>query len=114
MFHFMVRWKFAQGSTAGMVSHPHGREAQSRALVESFGGKLHSYYFTLGEFDGLAIGVLPDLTSSVAMGMAATSTGAFLAWETTALMTSEEATVAMRQAHDTNTAYRPPNAQIDS
>ncbi len=109
MAHFMIRWKFSPASVKAMVGHPQDRTAEARRLIESFGGRMLCYYFALGEFDGVAIGEAPDVSAAVAMGMAAGATGAFTAWETTALMTGEEAAAAMRLAHDTKTSYRAPN-----
>jgi hypothetical protein len=42
-----------------------------------FGGKLLSYYFALGEYDGLGICEFPDSISVAACSMKAAATGAF-------------------------------------
>ncbi len=64
MSHFMVRWQFTSASAKALVEKPHDRTGAAKALVEGFGGKLHSYYFSFGEYDGLAICEFPDNTVS--------------------------------------------------
>ena len=91
------------------MAHPHDRTERARTLIEGFGGKLLCYYFAIGEWDGVGICELADTTTAVAIAMSATSTGAFTGWETTALLTGEEAEAAMHKAHGTKTGYRAPN-----
>jgi uncharacterized protein with GYD domain len=93
-----------------MVETPQDRAVQARSIVEAFGGKLHRYFFSFGEFDGVGIAEFPDNKSATAFILKATSTGAFTKFETTALMTTDKAQAAMQQAHDANPAYKPPNA----
>ena len=110
MPHFMVRWQFTSASTKALVEKPHDRTATARALIEGFGGKLHSYYFSFGDYDGLGIGEFPDNTAAAACSMAAIATGAFTRFETTMLLTASEAEAAMKKAHNTKTEYKPPHA----
>ncbi len=109
MAHFMLRWRLAESSVKALIAHPHDRTERARALIEGFGGKLIGYYFALGEWDGVGICEFADTTTAVAVAMSATSTGAFSGWETTALLTAEEAEAAMHKAHNAKTSYRPPN-----
>jgi uncharacterized protein with GYD domain len=106
----MVRWQFNGASAKAMVENPHDRTAAAKALVEGFGGKLHCYYFSFGEYDGLAIGEMPDNTAGAACSMAAMATGAFTRFESTILLTASEAEAAMKKAHNTKTEYKPPHA----
>jgi uncharacterized protein with GYD domain len=107
----MVRWQFTNASAKAMVASPADRSETARKLTESFGGKLHHYYFCFGGYDGLGIAEFPDVTSVAAFSMAAASTGGFSRFETTALLTGKEEEDAMKRAHWTNTAgYKPPNA----
>lgn len=111
MAHYLVRWQFTTASAKAMMGKPQDRTETARAIVKSFGGTLHSYYFSFGEYDGVGICEFPDNTAAAAFSMAVTSTGGFSRFETTPLLTGEEAEAAMKRAHDANTsAYRPPNA----
>ena len=48
MPHFMIRWQFTDTSAKALVSKPHDRTGAATALIEGFGGKLHSYYIAFG------------------------------------------------------------------
>ena len=110
MTHYLLRWQFTDSSAKAMVSKPVDRTGPATTLIESFGGKLKAYYFSFGEYDGVGICEFPDNTSAAACSMAAASTGGFSRFETTTLLTAKEAEAAMKKAHDTKTAYKPPNA----
>jgi uncharacterized protein with GYD domain len=71
-----------------MVASPQDRSGTAKTLVESFGGKLHHYYFAFGEYNGIGICEFPDAVA--AFSMAATSTGAFSRFETTSLLTGRK------------------------
>jgi uncharacterized protein with GYD domain len=106
----MLRWQLKDSTSRALIGKPQDRTRPAKTLIEGFGGKLHSYFFALGEYDGVAICEFPDHVSAVACSMNASATGAFARFETTALLTAKEAEAAMKQAHDTKVEYRPPNA----
>jgi uncharacterized protein with GYD domain len=110
MSHVMIRWQFTDTSAKALVGKPQDRTDAAKALIEGFGGKLHSYYIAFGEYDGLAICEFPDNAAAAACSMTAAATGAFSRFETTTLLTAKEAEVAMKRAHDTKTTYKPPHA----
>ena len=110
MSHFMIRWQFTDTSAKALVSKPHDRTGAAKALIEGFGGKLHSYYIAFGEYDGIAICEFPDNTHVAACSMSAASTGAFARFETTTLLTAQEAEAAMKKTNTTKTKYTPPHA----
>jgi uncharacterized protein with GYD domain len=107
---YEVRWAFKDTAIKALTDNPHDREPAARELIEGFGGKLHHYYFTFGEYDGLAIVEFPDNVSVAAMSMRAGSTGAFTKFETHPLLTTQEAKRAMEKVRDTKVNYRPPHA----
>jgi uncharacterized protein with GYD domain len=110
MGYFMLRWQLTDNTAKTLIGKPQDRTRPAKALIEGFGGKLHSYFFCLGEYDGLGICEFPDNVSVVACSMHASSTGAFSRFETTVLLTAKEAEAAMKQAHDAKINYKPPNA----
>ncbi len=105
-----LRWQFTSASVKALVDKPHDRTGAAKALMEGVGGKLHSYHFLFGEYDGAAICEFPENTSAVACSLTATATGAFTRFETTMLLTVTEAEAAMKQAYNTKTGYTPPHA----
>jgi uncharacterized protein with GYD domain len=110
MAHYLLRWQFKDSTAQALIAKPQDRTRPAKTLIEGFGGKMHSYFFALGDYDGVAICEFPDHVSVAACSMQASSTGAFSRFETTALLTAKEAEAAMKQAHDTKVSYRPPNA----
>jgi uncharacterized protein with GYD domain len=110
MSHFMLRWQFTDASAKALVGKPHDRTGAAKALIEGFRGKLHGYYLSMGEFDGVAICEFADNTTAVACSMAAGAGGGFARFETTPLLTAKEAEAAMKHAHDAKTEYKPPHA----
>ena len=109
MPHYLLRWQLKDSTTKNLVENPHDRTAQAINLVTGFGGKLHSYYFALGDYDGIAVAEFDDGVTAAACSMGAAATGAFSRFETTALLTAKEAQAAMTKAKATRTGYRPPN-----
>ena len=110
MAFFQLRWSFAPAAVRAMTEKPQDREPAARTLIEGYGGKLHSYYFMFGEYDGMAIVEFPDAESAAASSMRAGATGAFARFETHALMTPHEAQRAMEKVNKVQVAYRAPNA----
>jgi uncharacterized protein with GYD domain len=110
MSHYLIRWQFKDATAKALVDKPQNRTGPAKALIEGFGGKLHSYYFALGDYDGLGICEFPDTVSVAACSMKAASTGAFARFETTALLTATEAEAAMKKAKEAKVEYRAPNA----
>ncbi len=110
MSHFLIRWQYSDASAKALVAKPHDRTGAAKALVEGFGGKLHSFYLALGDYDGIAICEFPDHKSVAACSMSAASSGGYTRFETTTLLTAHEGEAAMKQAHETKTGFKAPNA----
>ena len=107
---YEMRWMFKDAALKSMTDKPQDREAPARELIEGFGGRLHHYYFTLGEYDGLAIVEFPDNAAAAATSMRGSASGAFARFETHPLLTAQEAQRAMQMVKDTTAGYRAPNA----
>lgn len=110
MPHYMLRWQFKDSTAKSLVDKPQDRTKPATALIEGFGGKMHSYYFALGDYDGLGIVEFPDNVSIAACSMKAASTGAFSRFETVALLTAQEAEAAMKKAKTAKVAYKAPGS----
>jgi uncharacterized protein with GYD domain len=108
MAHYLVRWQFKDTTAKGFLERPQNRSEPANALVVGFGGKMHCYYFSLGEYDGLAICEFPDTESVVAFSLRGSSSGAFARLETTVLVTAQEAEEAMKRAQFAKVDYRIP------
>ena len=111
MPHYMLRWSFKDSAIKALTDNPQDREAAARHVVEAFGGRLLSYYFVLGEHDGLGICEMPDTVSVTALSMRLGSSGTFARIETHALLTTAEAQRAMQKVKDAGAgSYRPPGS----
>jgi uncharacterized protein with GYD domain len=108
MSHYLVRWQFKDATAKGLLNKPQDRTGPATELVEAFGGKLHCYYFAFGDYDGLGICEFPNNESVAAFSLKAAATGAFARFETTVLLTAQEAEAAMKHAHSAKVNYRPP------
>lgn len=108
MPHYMYRWAFKDTTTRSLTETPVDREPHARQVIEAFGGKMLSYYFMLGEYDGFGVAEFPDTASAAACSMRITSSGSFAKFETHALLTTAEAKAAMQKVKDTKVDYRAP------
>jgi uncharacterized protein with GYD domain len=68
------------------------------------------YYFPFGEYDGLAICEFSDNGAAAAFSLKAASSGAFARFETTPLLTAEEAQGAMQRVKTAGVNYRAPGS----
>lgn len=71
------------------------REAAARALVESLGGKVESFYFSHGDTDAIVICEFPDTAHALAGVMAVNASGLVTA-STTPLITAAEVDAAAK------------------
>nr|WP_294547069.1 GYD domain-containing protein [uncultured Rhodopila sp.] len=110
MSHYLYRWQWKDISTKALTETPQDRTGPAREVVEGFGGTLLCYYFSFGEYDGLGICEFPDNGSAAAFSLKAASSGAFARFETTPLLTAEEAQAAMRQVKNGGVHYRAPGS----
>ena len=109
MPHYMTRWKYSNQQLKAMIDQPQDREAAARKMVEAHGGKLKAFYFSFGDYDGVAIIEAPDNTTAAAALMALGAAGVS-GLSTTVLLTAQEAQEAMQQAGSVQSGYTPPGA----
>ena len=95
---YMAQFAYTAEALATMAKNPQDRSVPSRELIEKSGGRLISFYFCFGEYDGVAIYEAPDDTTASAISLAAASPGHLKASHTTKLFTVEETMEAMRKA----------------
>lgn len=107
MPHYMTRWKYTSEQLKHLVNQPQDREEAARAMVEAHGGKLNAFYFSFGDYDGVAIIEAPDNKTAAAALMALGAAG-ISGLSTTVLMTSKEAQEAMAKAGSVQSRYAPP------
>jgi uncharacterized protein with GYD domain len=103
---YLGRFSYTTDSVKAMVSNPHDRSKAAAEAAESVGAKLLGFWWALGEFDGMFLLEAPDNTTAAALSMVGGGAGALSRFETTVLLTMDEAQEALRKAADAT--YRPP------
>ena len=69
MPHYLLQWAFKDPQIKAMKDNPQDREPEARKVIEGCGGKLQSYFFAFGEYDGVAVCEFPDNESATALGI---------------------------------------------
>lgn len=75
MQHVIVTGKYTKSGFEGLLAKPENREATLRPFIEAAGGKLVSFYATLGEFDFHIVVEVPNFENMAAI-MAVTNASA--------------------------------------
>jgi uncharacterized protein with GYD domain len=112
MHRYAILFKYTNQAVKALTENPQDRAAAARKLSESLGGKSENIYFfaTNGEYDGIAIGEVPNEAAQEALILMLRSTGNFAKAESIPLMTGEEFKAAMEKAKGTTTTYTAPTA----
>jgi len=103
---YLIQASYNSAAAAAFVSNPQDRVAGVQAVIEKLGGKLVSFDFCLGEYDVIAIGMLPDDTTAAALSLAINAPGHLKSYRTTRLLSPEEFMAAQQKAH--GVGYKAP------
>ena len=103
---YLIQASYSAPAVGAMVKNPQDRGEAIRPMMEKLGCKLHGFWFTFGEYDIVAVAEAPDSVTVAAIAMAIGSTGAMSAYRTTPLLTTRDATEAMKRAAEVG--YQPP------
>lgn len=106
MAFYLVQLAYTGEASKTMVKNPQSREETARKAIESLGGKLHSFFFSFGDYDVALIAEAPDNVSAAAMALSTAAGGAVSKFHTTTLLTSAEGIAAMKAAN--KVVYAPP------
>lgn len=95
----------ADGAKGLMKDGGTKRRAAVQQMVERAGGKLHAFYFAIGDADVYGIAEFPDAATAVAVSLAVNGSGA-VNLRSTLLLSPEEFDAATKKS----IGYRPPGA----
>ena len=95
---YLSRFSYTPETWARLVRNPEDRRQAARTYIESVGGKLHGFWYAFGTHDGYNLWEAPDNVSMAAVAFAISGGGALSAFETTVLLTVDEAIAALRKA----------------
>jgi uncharacterized protein with GYD domain len=110
MPYYMTQWTYKDRQIEALVDNPHDRYTVIQKLFDSFGGKLHQFFLSFGDYDGVIIAEFPDSVSATACLLTIAKSGGVDRLKTTALIGPKEALKAMKLAGKTKTGYAPPSA----
>ena len=105
---YLTRFSYTPETWARLAEHPEDRREAGRSYIESVGGKLHGFWYALGEYDAYAVWEAPDNGAMAAVAIAISAGGALSKFETTALLTVEDTLQALGRVGSIR--YRPPGA----
>jgi uncharacterized protein with GYD domain len=105
---YLSRFSYTPETWARLISNPEDRRQAAQSYIESVGGKLHGFWYAFGTHDGYNLWEAPDNVSMAAVALAITGGGALSSFETTVLITVDEALDALRRAAQVR--YQKPGA----
>lgn len=108
MAKYVILFGLTSDSLAGFIQQPEDRRAPVSKLAEAVGGRLESYYWMFGQYDGLAIFECPDAASAATLALAAAGTGSFRHFETHELIEAEDLVGILKRVQQVSPSYRPP------
>ena len=95
---YISRGCYTADAVRGMMAKPEDREASIAKAFEQLGGKLLSYYVTLGEYDWLIVAECPNERVASSAILVAIAGGSASHVQTTVAMTFKEAMEAFSGA----------------
>ena len=95
---YMTQFAYTAEAWKALVKKPEDRAAVLAKHVEGLGGRVLSFYYCMGEYDGVAIFEAPDEATAASILFTTISPGHLRATKTTTLMGVEETMEAMRRA----------------
>ncbi len=96
---YMTQFSYAADAWKALVKRPEDRAAVFAEHAEKLGGRMVSFHYCMGDYDGVVIYEAPDEQTAAAMVFTAASPGHLKETKTTTLMTVEATMEAMRKAN---------------
>jgi uncharacterized protein with GYD domain len=103
---YMTQFAYTPEAWGALVRQPEDRSKALARAAEQLGNRLVSFYYSFGEYDGVAIIEAPDDVSAAAGILAVVGPGHVKSLKTVTLLTAEQAMEAMRKAG--SISYRAP------
>lgn len=103
---YMTQFSYTAQAWAALAKNPEDREKVLAGLVERMGGRMLSFYYSFGEYDGVFTYEAPDDATAAALVIAAIAPGHVKDIRTTKLLTMQDTLDVMRKAG--GASYRAP------
>lgn len=108
MAFYMIQAAYNTDGWKGLLAHPQDRMDAIKPALEQLDGTVVAGWLAFGEYDIVAIVELPTNVSAAAFSMAVSAGGTIKAFQTTPLMSMDDAVSAMELAAES--AYAPVTA----
>lgn len=105
---YITQGCYTEHAMKGLVDHPEDRGPAVGALIEAAGGKMLSYYLTMGEYDFLIVTEAdPGRADMLSALMVAGASGGVCRLKTVQAFTTAEAKASMEKANKIRAGFRP-------
>jgi uncharacterized protein with GYD domain len=108
---YIVTGNYSTDAMKGMVAHPADRGTAVKSLIEGSGGKLLSYYVTLGDTDFHMTVETKDTEGMMAALMTAGAAGGVSRLRTMQAFTTGEFMAAQKRAGSMTAGYKAPGKE---
>jgi uncharacterized protein with GYD domain len=105
---YITFFSYTGAAAKAMIERPSDRGAAAKALAESVGGTLESFYWMQGAHDGFLITSLPDGVAASALAAAAGASGAVVDFETHEIFDHDQQAAIVAGAAAALKGYTPP------
>jgi len=95
---YMTQFSYKPEAMANLIKNPEIRSNQVEKQLEQVGGRLISFYFSFGDYDGLAIYEVPEGVDAFSVLAASWSTDFLTKVKTTEIFSAEEGLEAFKKA----------------
>lgn len=104
---YITRGNYSEHAFQGMLKHPEDRHDAVAQLFAAAGGKLLSYYVTMGEFDFTTVAEFRDGVDALSALVVAAGTGGVRNLNTVAAYTTADAKKAEGKARKIMAGFKP-------
>jgi uncharacterized protein with GYD domain len=105
---YVVLFSLTADTLSRFIDNPGDRRGPVQKLAEAVGGRLESYYWMFGQYDGLAIFDMPDSQSMAALSLTVGSSGVARHVETHELIEANDLVTILGKAKSAQPSYSPP------
>ena len=104
---FAIFFRLKGETIARAMENPTDRSAVVNKLCQDAGGRMESYYWMLGEWDGFTVVDVPNSETAAALSMAVSSTGTFAQIATHELIPVDQVNRTLARAKELREGYQP-------
>ncbi len=94
----MIQFSYTPQAMSKLIKHPEDRSRYIKEVIEKLGGRMLSFYYTYGDYDGFVIVEAPDNISSLAVNFAADNPEVLAKTHTVVCIPVNDALQAMRKS----------------